>query len=144
MPQNPDGSATAGHDDAATDDATTTAARDDPGGPGANRRGRAPAAQPKNGVTLVANERENSIVATAPPDKMATIAQAIEAIDVPTDRSQSLLGNISRMQVYRLTGIDPEPVVKTLTQIGNLSPARAWKSTRRTRRSSPTPRWPTT
>ena len=26
------------------------------------------------------------------------------------------------MQVYRLTGVDPEPVVKTLQEIGNLDP----------------------
>jgi len=51
-----------------------------------------------------------------------SIAQAIEAVDVPADYSQSLLSNMNRMQVYRLTGVDPEPVVKTLTQLGNLSP----------------------
>ncbi len=91
-----------------------------PGQPGGKPPGGAAGA--KGSVTLVANQRENSIVAIAPPDKMATIAQIIEAVDVPTDNSQSLLSNVNRMQVYRLTGVDPEPVVKTLTQIGNLSP----------------------
>jgi hypothetical protein len=30
--------------------------------------------------------------------------------------------NIGRMQVYRLSGIDPDPIVKTLVDIGNLDP----------------------
>jgi type II secretory pathway component GspD/PulD (secretin) len=80
-------------------------------------------AKPKPQVTLVVNQRMNSILAHAPPDKMAIIAQAIEAIDVPLDTTQSLLNNVNRMQVYRLTGVDPEPVVKTLQEIGNLDPA---------------------
>ena len=79
-------------------------------------------AKPKQLVMLVLNQRRNSILANAPPDKMAIIAQAISAIDVPLDSNQSLLTNVSRMQVYRITGIDPEPVVKTLQEIGNLDP----------------------
>jgi type II secretory pathway component GspD/PulD (secretin) len=78
--------------------------------------------KPKPQVTLVLNQRRNSILAHAPPDKMAIIAQAINAIDVPLDTTQSLLSNVSRMQVYRITGVDPEPVVKTLQEIGNLDP----------------------
>ncbi|MGD0383078.1 MAG: secretin N-terminal domain-containing protein [Thermoguttaceae bacterium] len=85
-----------------------------PGAQGANK--------PKQQVTLVLNQRRNSILAHAPPDKMAIIAQAINAIDVPLDTTQSLLSNVSRMQVYRITGVDPEPVVKTLQEIGNLDP----------------------
>jgi type II secretory pathway component GspD/PulD (secretin) len=84
--------------------------------PGAAAQGKA------SGITLVVNDRKNSILANAPPDKMAIIDQAIKIIDVPSARSQSLVGNMSRMQVYRLVGIDPEPVVKTLQQIGNLDP----------------------
>jgi type II secretory pathway component GspD/PulD (secretin) len=73
--------------------------------------------------TLVVNPRMNSILAHATPDKMAIISQAIEAIDVPVDNARSLLTNLNRMQVYRLSGIDPEPVVKTLEEIGNLDPS---------------------
>ena len=80
-------------------------------------------AKPKQVVMLVLNQRRNSILAKAPPDKMAIIAQAINAIDVPLDTTQSLLTNVNRMQVYRITGVDPEPVVKTLQEIGNLDPA---------------------
>ena len=80
------------------------------------------AAKPKPLITLVLNQRRNSILAHAPPDKMAIIIQAINAIDVPLDTTQSLLTNVNRMQVYRITGVDPEPVVKTLQEIGNLDP----------------------
>ena len=96
-----------------------------PGGPGQPGGGQPPdaaLARWKTVVTLVANEHENSILATARPDKMAIIAQIIEALDVPVDHDRSLLGDVARTQIYRLTGIDPEPVVKTLQQIGNLSP----------------------
>jgi type II secretory pathway component GspD/PulD (secretin) len=93
-----------------------------PGQPGGQPGAQPDAAKAKGAVTLVANERENSILAHAPPDKMVIIAQAIEAIDVPTDSSRSLLSNMSQMKVYRLPGVDPELVVKTLTQLGNLSP----------------------
>jgi type II secretory pathway component GspD/PulD (secretin) len=74
-------------------------------------------------VTLAVNERQNSILVHAGPDNMAIVAQVVEAVDVPADRQGSLLANINRMQVYRLTGVDPEPVVKTLRDIGGLDPA---------------------
>jgi len=77
---------------------------------------------PKMGVAFVVNQRENSILVTAPPDKMAMIVQVIKAIDVSTDHDQSAPDLMSRTEIYRLVGIDPEPVVKTLEEIGNLSP----------------------
>ncbi len=121
MPQNPE---------QAQQQAMMMARMQQGGGPGqpGGQPGAQPGAQPdaaaksKAAVTIVANERENCILAHAPADKMVIIAQTIEAIDVPADYSQSLLSNMNRMQVYRLTGVDPEPVVKTLTQLGNLSP----------------------
>jgi hypothetical protein len=80
------------------------------------QRGGQPGAQPKKDedVHLVANKQKNSILANAPPDKMEIISQAIKAIDVESDQAQSLLSNINRMQVYRLHGIDPASLVKTL------------------------------
>ena len=73
-------------------------------------------------MNLVVNPRKNSILAHAPPDKMAIIEQAVKAIDVPSGQSDSLLTNPTRMQVYRLHAIDPEPLVKTLEEVGELSP----------------------
>ena len=73
-------------------------------------------------VHLVANSRKNSIVAQAPADQMAVIAEAIVLIDVPSSKSQSMLRNMNRTQVHRLATIDPEPVVKLLQELGDLDP----------------------
>jgi type II secretory pathway component GspD/PulD (secretin) len=89
-----------------------------PGSPAAQAKSSAAASS----VALVVNDQKNSVLARATPDKMAIIVQAIEVIDVPNNRGQALVGNMSRMQVYRLVGVDPEPVVKTLQEIGNLDP----------------------
>lgn len=79
-------------------------------------------AAPKPGeVRLLANERENSILATAPPDKMAIVAQAVKTLDVISSR-ESLLQNVQRMQVYRLSGLDPQTLVELLEEVGNLDP----------------------
>ncbi len=73
-------------------------------------------------VHMIANIRENSIVAQAPADQMAMIAQAVKLIDVPSDRSQSLAQSMNRHRVYRLAAIDPESLVKMLTEMGDLDP----------------------
>jgi len=77
-------------------------------------------AKDKPEIYLVAVPRENSILANAPPDKMAVIEQAILAIDVPLDRGNTYRTSVERMHIYRLATIDPEPLVKTLEEIGNL------------------------
>ncbi|MCH5376553.1 MAG: hypothetical protein JJ992_21500, partial [Planctomycetes bacterium] len=87
-----------------------------PGGPGRRSRGG------DEEISLVVNTRRNSILAHAPPDKMAIISQAVHTIDVPTDREQTLLLNINRMQVYRLAALDPDSLVKTLREVGDLDP----------------------
>jgi type II secretory pathway component GspD/PulD (secretin) len=74
-------------------------------------------------INLVVNTRKNSILAHAPPDKMAIIEQAVRMIDMPSNDRNSLLTNPTRMQVYRLHALDPEPLVKTLQEIGELEPA---------------------
>jgi type II secretory pathway component GspD/PulD (secretin) len=73
-------------------------------------------------VNLVVNPRRNSILVQAPPDKMAIIRQAVEALDVPAGPEESLLLSMHRMQIYRLAAIDPEPLVKTLEALGDLDP----------------------
>jgi len=73
-------------------------------------------------VHMIANMRENSIVAQAPADQMAMIAQAVKLIDVPSDKSQSLAQSMNRHRVYRLAAIDPEPLVKMLNEMGDLDP----------------------
>ncbi|MCH7988709.1 MAG: hypothetical protein IID46_06090, partial [Planctomycetes bacterium] len=85
--------------------------------------GKKPAAastKPKAEVHLVVNVRENSILANAPPDKMAIVEQAIKIIDVPANPSKSLLRNMDRVRTYRLATLDPETLVKVLEEVGSL------------------------
>lgn len=90
------------------------------GQPGQPGQPPAAAAVPKIPTAFVVNPRENSIVVTAPPDKMAIIAQVIKAIDVPADSDSS--DTLCQTQIYRLAGVEPEPIIKTLDEIGHLSP----------------------
>ncbi len=82
----------------------------------------AAAAKSEPQVFLAINVRENTILANAPPDKMAVIEQAVLAVDVPAERADALLGNVARLRVYRLTGMAPETLVKVLRDIGGLDP----------------------
>ena len=72
---------------------------------------------------LAVNIRENAILANAPPDKMAVIEQTISVVDVAVHRGESLLGNVPRLRVYRLTGVAPETLVKVLRDVGGLDPS---------------------
>jgi len=92
-----------------------------PGTPGA--KGGLSVARRPSDVNLVVNVRRNSIIAQAPPDKMAIIEQAVKLLDVPSDQDTAILANLNRFQVYRLAAIDPEPLVKTLRELGGLDPS---------------------
>jgi len=81
------------------------------------------ASKPKPEVHLVVNPRRNSILATAPPDKMVMIAKAVELMDVPIGRDNPLLLNRDRIRVYRLVSLDPETLVKILEESGDLNPS---------------------
>ncbi len=71
---------------------------------------------------LIINDRENSILAHAPPDKMEVIEQTIRAMDVPGSEETPLLQNLSRIKSYRLTTLDPQPLAIILKDMGDLSP----------------------
>jgi type II secretory pathway component GspD/PulD (secretin) len=90
------------------------------GGQGQPKPPGAPSAAPA--VSLVVNARKNSLIVNAPPAKMAMIEQAITILDVPSDVSANLLSDVPYMQLYRIVGVDPQPVIKTLQEIGGLSP----------------------
>jgi hypothetical protein len=81
-----------------------------------------PQQKPKPEVHLVVNQRENSVIANAAADHMAVIAEAVKVLDVPVDRSRSLLKNSSRVGVYRMAAVDPEALVKMLRDLGELDP----------------------
>ncbi|MCP3975675.1 MAG: hypothetical protein GY720_14410, partial [bacterium] len=86
----------------------------------AGKSGSPPRMRSPGKVALVVNERENGILAYAPPDKMAMIDKAISAIDVPTDSAHSLLRNKDRMQVYRLESLSPQSLIAMLEKLGEL------------------------
>ncbi|MBN2021634.1 MAG: hypothetical protein JW809_02470 [Pirellulales bacterium] len=71
-------------------------------------------------VRLVADDRNRCIIAQAPPDKLAIIDQAIKALDVENPNSEALPAMLERMHTYHLATLDPEPLVRTLQEIGNL------------------------
>ncbi len=79
----------------------------------------------KTDVYLVANEHRNSIVANAPPDKIALIKQAVQSLDVPDANNGARLSEITTMKVYPLDGADPDAVadiLQDLVDIGELHP----------------------
>jgi type II secretory pathway component GspD/PulD (secretin) len=76
----------------------------------------------ENTVFLAVNARENSILALAPPDKMGVIEQAIEAVDVPSGNGKGLMAHVQRVKVYRLSGLQPDTLVKVLKDLGGLDP----------------------
>jgi type II secretory pathway component GspD/PulD (secretin) len=82
-------------------------------------------AQPKEPeVNLVVNEQENSILANAPPDKLAVVRQAVQALDVPSASGGRASDAATRMRIYRTKGIEPEPMadlIKELVTLGKLA-----------------------
>lgn len=86
----------------------------------AQQGGAAPVAGAK--VNLVVNSRRNSILVSAPPDKMVIVREAVILIDVPRDNTEALQGLVNRVNTYRLASLDPEALVSTLQEVGNLDP----------------------
>jgi type II secretory pathway component GspD/PulD (secretin) len=90
----------------------------------AQRGGAAAASSPKTPeVRLTADNRRNTLIVHAPPDKMAIVESFIELIDVATGRADSLDAYLNRMKVYRLASLDPEQFVKSLEELGGLQPS---------------------
>ena len=74
-------------------------------------------------ISFVINERRNSIIAQAPPNKMYIIEEAIELLDVESNRGGSLESYLGRIRTYRLETLDPEEVVNILFETGGLDPS---------------------
>lgn len=73
-------------------------------------------------VFIVPNIRDNSLLVNAPADQMAIVAEAVKVLDVPMDRSKSLLRNNSRVQTYPLQSADPDNILKLIQELGDLEP----------------------
>lgn len=74
-------------------------------------------------ISIVVNGRRNSLLVNAPPDRMAIAAQFIKQVDVPSDSMQSLADLETRVQVFRLTSIDPAKLAEIATDMNILEPA---------------------
>lgn len=88
----------------------------------AAQKGGGGAAKEEQKVQMVPVSRENVLLVTGPADKIAMIKDAVELLDQPSMRSQSMLDSISRTEVYRLENFDPETFIETVQELGGLSP----------------------
>ncbi|MGC1273898.1 MAG: secretin N-terminal domain-containing protein [Planctomycetaceae bacterium] len=80
-------------------------------------------AQPPPGkISIIANPRENEIIAQAPPEEMAIIEQTVELLDAPPAAGDTLERQLLRVRVFRLAQLDPETLVTLLEDMGGLSP----------------------
>lgn len=77
----------------------------------------------KKEISLVVNARRNSILINAPPDRMAIAAQFIVQIDVPGTTIQSLADIEKRVEVLRLTTLDPKKLAEIVGDMNILEPA---------------------
>ena len=86
--------------------------------------GQGKAAEPE--IRLIVNDRENAILAQAPPEQMAVIELSHKALDVPPDPADGLLAKMvmreKPVQIYRLARLDPELLLRMLSNSGELDP----------------------
>ena len=93
------------------------AARNNQGNKGGASRKR-----PDN-VYLVANERSNSLIVHAPPNKMALIESFIRRVDVRNETSADFQRLNTRMKVFRLASLSPGELVESLNAMDVLEPS---------------------
>ncbi len=77
----------------------------------------------KTDVFLTVNDKENSILCNAPPNKIEIVRQAIEAIDKPVPETESTWATLSRVKVHDVEGFDPKAITALLNALqeqGNL------------------------
>jgi hypothetical protein len=73
-------------------------------------------------IYLVANTRQNSVIVHAQPDKMAIVEAFIRRVDVPNENTEDFQAMQTRMQVFRLTSLDPTQLVASLLAMDALEP----------------------
>lgn len=77
----------------------------------------------KKKVAIVVNTRRNSLLVNAPPDRMAIVDQFVRKIDVPNYSMQSFADVKTRVQVFRLSSLDPEKLVEMARDLNVLEPS---------------------
>jgi type II secretory pathway component GspD/PulD (secretin) len=77
----------------------------------------------KEEIYLVANERNNSVIVSAPQNKMAIVAAFIARMDVPNDQAKDFERVGIRTKVFRLVSLAPAELVKSLIAMDVLEPS---------------------
>ena len=80
----------------------------------------APGKEPEK-ISVIVNETKNSLIVSAPPDKMVRIRQAVQLLDVPAANFRNIDSYVERMRVYRLVTLDPQEVINILEETGGLT-----------------------
>ena len=88
----------------------------------AAKTGKGNVTRPPVPTVMVLNQRENSIWVQAEPRNMKQIESIIKEVDQPGEVDSQLLGGIPRIKVYQLNTYDPELLVKTVEELGQLDP----------------------
>lgn len=68
-------------------------------------------------IFLVVNEKENSLLVNAPPNKIEIVRQAVDAMDKKVPDRNSTWETLSRVKVYDVSGFDPDAVTKMITSL---------------------------
>jgi type II secretory pathway component GspD/PulD (secretin) len=74
-------------------------------------------------VYLVANDRTNSVIVHAPPNKLAIIAAFIARVDVRNENAEDFQRLNTRMKVFRLASLSPSELVDSLNAMDVLEPS---------------------
>ena len=73
-------------------------------------------------ASIIANHRENAIIATAPPETMQIIEQTVKLLDAAPESATSFESQLRRIKAYRLNEIDAETLTETLLDLGGFDP----------------------
>ena len=82
----------------------------------------APPPEKKVEISVVANVRQNSVIIRAPADRVAIAMEFLKRVDVPSDSMVSLADIETRVQVFRLSSLDPEKLIEIVTEMNILEP----------------------
>ncbi|MGB7324745.1 MAG: secretin N-terminal domain-containing protein, partial [Rubripirellula sp.] len=82
----------------------------------------APPAEKKEEISIVANTRQNSVIIRAPADRIAIATEFLRRIDVQREDMMSLADVQSRVQVFRLSSLDPEKLIEIVSEMNVLEP----------------------
>lgn len=82
------------------------------------------AAKPRSDkIFLIANDRANTLIVHAPPNKRAIIASFIKRVDVPNEMASDFERMKLRTKVFRLVSLSPKELVASLIAMDVLEPA---------------------